>query len=221
LIRVLLVDDHEVVRIGLAQLLMIDDELVVVGQAGSGEDAFAQAMEQKPDVVLMDLNIPGIDGIEATRRIVEAVPSARVVVLTSFSERDRILRALEAGAIGFLLKDATADELRQGVRSAARGESPLAPSATGVVIDALAKSRAGTGLSERELQVLTLLSSGLPNRAIARQLFITEKTVKAHVTSIFRRIGVSDRMAAMAWAHRRGLVHSDDTKDGVRNIMGS
>ena len=215
MIRVLLVDDHEVVRIGLAQLLMIDEDLVVVGQAATGEDAVHQAVERQPDIVLMDLNMPGIDGIDATRRILEAVPSTRVVILTSLSD-DRVLEAIDAGAIGFLLKDGTAEELRLGVRSAAEGGSPLAPSATGIVVDALATRGPSGTLSDRELQVLALLATGLPNRAIGRQLSITEKTVKAHVTSIFRRIGVSDRVAAMAWAQRQGLVQVDgDAPDAM------
>ena len=162
------------------------------------------AAEHRPDVVLMDLLMPALDGTEATRRIVEADPGVRVVVLTSFSDSERILDALDAGAVGYLLKDAEPEELYRGIRAAARGESPLAPKVATEVLAARAAQRAG-GLTDRELEVLGLVRAGLPNKLIAGRLEISEKTVKAHLTSVFQRIGVTDRTQAALWAQRHGL----------------
>jgi DNA-binding NarL/FixJ family response regulator len=147
----------------------------------------------------MDLRMPQMDGSEATRRLLELHPNMQIVILTSFSERDEILRALDAGAIGYLLKDAEPDEVIRGVRAAAHGESPLAPRAARALITSRA-SQTSHPLSARELEVLRFLSRGLPNKLIARELGITEKTVKAHLTSVFHRIGVSDRVQAALWA---------------------
>jgi DNA-binding NarL/FixJ family response regulator len=197
-IRTLLVEDHALVRDGLARLLAATDDIEVVGAAASGAEAVDLARRLEPDVVLMDLSMPGMDGIEATRLIVEAL-DAQVVVLTSFSDRDRILRALDAGAIGYLLKDAEPDELFRGVRAAARGESPLAPKAAHELIAARTEHRA-VDLSDREREVLNCVAKGLPNKHIALQLGISEKTVKAHLTSIFRTLDVADRTQAALWA---------------------
>jgi DNA-binding NarL/FixJ family response regulator len=176
----------------------------VVGAAADGAEAVTLAAERRPQVVLMDLLMPGVDGIEATRRIVGADPDVQVVVLTSFSDRTRIIEALDAGAVGFLLKDAEPEELFRGIRAAARGGSPLAPKAAREVLRARSEHRS-PGLTERELDVLGLVRAGLSNKLIARRLKISEKTVKAHLTSIFQRIGVTDRTQAALWAERHGI----------------
>jgi DNA-binding NarL/FixJ family response regulator len=203
-IRVLLAEDHNLVRAGLEDLLANVSDFEVVGAAADGAEAVALAAERRPQVVLMDLLMPEVDGIEATRRIVQADPGVQVVVLTSFSDRARIVDALDAGAVGFLLKDAEPDDLFRGIRAAARGESPLAPKAAREVL--LARSeRRPPGLTERELDVLGLVRAGLSNKLIARRLEISEKTVKAHLTNIFQRIGVTDRTQAALWAERHGV----------------
>ena len=203
MIRVLLAEDHAVVRGGLLQLLGDLDEMEVVGAASGGEEAVALAAEHKPDVVLMDLEMPDLDGIEATRRIRAAHSDVNVVVLTAFSDRSRILDAIDAGAVGYLLKDAEPDELIRGLQAAARGESPLAPKAAQALVAARAEQQGDPELTPREQEVLALLADGLPNKLIARRLDISEKTVKAHLTSIFQRIGVTDRTQAALWAQRR------------------
>jgi DNA-binding NarL/FixJ family response regulator len=209
-IRVLLAEDHNIVRAGLADLLSNVDDFAVVGAAEDGAEAVALAAELDPDVVLMDLLMPTLDGTEATRRIVEANAGARVVVLTSFAESDRVLDALDAGAIGYLLKDAEPEELFRSIRAAARGESPLAPKAAREVLAARSGRRSG-GLTDRELEVLGLVRAGLPNKLIARRLGISEKTVKAHLTNVFQRIGVSDRTQAALWAERHGVASASKT----------
>jgi DNA-binding NarL/FixJ family response regulator len=206
MIRLLLAEDHNLVRAGLADLLGHVSDFELVGAAADGSEAVALAAEHSPQVVLMDLLMPELDGIEATRRIVGANPAVQVVVLTSFSDRERIFEALDAGAIGFLFKDAEPDELFRGIRAAARGESPLAPKAAREVL--LARNeRRDRGLTDRELDVLGLVRAGLSNKLIARRLEISEKTVKAHLTSIFQRIGVTDRTQAALWAERHGVGH--------------
>jgi DNA-binding NarL/FixJ family response regulator len=204
-IRILLADDHDVVRRGLTALLDGTDGFAVVGAAAYGEEAVALAGEHRPDVVLMDLSMPGVDGIEATRRLMAERPESRVVVLTSFSDRERILDALDAGAVGYLLKDAEPDELLRGIAAAARGESPLAPKAAKAVLTARAESRPAAELTAREQEVLALLAEGLANKQIARRLGIAEKTVKAHLTSVFQSIGVTDRTQAALWARSHGI----------------
>ena len=197
---VLVVDDHELVRRGLLDLLGTADDLTVVGAAVDGEDALRLAEQTQPDVVLMDLSMPGTDGVEATRRLARVSPGSRVVVLTSFSENERIVAALEAGAVGYLLKDVEPDELLRGVRAAARGDAPFSPRAARVLLP-----RTGHDLSPRERDVLRLVAEGLPNKTIARRLGISEKTVKTHLTSVFTTLGVSDRTSAALWAQRNGL----------------
>jgi len=155
--------------------------------------------------VLMDLDMPVVDGIEATRRIVSDRPGAAVLVLTAFSDRRRILGALEAGACGYLLKDAASEDVAEGIRAAARGESPLDPRAARTVLSARSEPDPLAGLSSREREVLELLVEGLPNKLIARRLEISEKTVKSHLTRIFRELGVTDRTQAALWAERHGL----------------
>jgi DNA-binding NarL/FixJ family response regulator len=205
LIRVLIADDHGVVRDGLGRLLEATGDVELVGAARDGEEAVERARELSPDVVLMDLDMPRLDGIEATRQIVAERAETVVLVLTSFSDRPRILGALEAGAAGYLLKDASAEEVTEGIRVAARGESPLDPRAARTVLDARAEPDPLAAFSAREREVLSLLVEGLPNKLIARRLEISEKTVKAHLTRIFREIEVSDRTQAALWAERHGL----------------
>jgi DNA-binding NarL/FixJ family response regulator len=205
MIRVAIVDDHELVRAGLSELLSAADDIEVVATAADGAEALDAVAQGGPDVVLMDLSMPEVDGIEATRRVTEAHPDVRVVALTSFSDSAQVLGALDAGAIGYLLKDASPDELRGAVRAAARGESPLSPKAAGAVLASRGAQPAETELSAREREVLALVAEGLPNKLIARRLEISEKTVKAHLTSVFQQIGVTDRTQAALWARDHGL----------------
>jgi DNA-binding NarL/FixJ family response regulator len=200
MITVLIVDDHAVVRRGLEQLLGSAPDLECVGAAADGEEAVALAAEHAPDVVLMDLSMPVLDGVEATRRIVAARPEVHVVVLTSFDDRRRVLDALDAGATGYLLKDSEPDEVLGAIRAAAAGGSPLDPKAARVLLDAKREARPARSLSPREEEVLRLLTSGLANKQIARKLGISERTVKAHLTSVFQQLGVSDRTQAALWA---------------------
>jgi DNA-binding NarL/FixJ family response regulator len=205
-IRVLIVDDHGLVRAGLEQLLENAEDIEVIGSAPGGRAALELAGRTRPDVVLMDLSMPDLDGIDATRELSRQAPDAHVVVLTSFSDRKRIVDALDAGAIGYLLKDSEPDELLRGVRAAARGESPLAPKAAGELL-AYRREPPGpeTQLTEREREILALIGAGQPNKLIARRLQIAEKTVKNHVTRIFTVIDVTDRTQAALWARERGL----------------
>jgi DNA-binding NarL/FixJ family response regulator len=205
-IRVVVADDHAVVRAGLEQVIDAAADVELVGTAANGAEALEVCRRERPDVVLMDLSMPELDGVAATRRLSSAHPEIRVVVLTSFSDRDRILDALDAGATGYMLKDAEPTELLAGVRAAARGESPLAPRAASTVLHARTERRSADELSERELEVLALVGAGLPNKTIARRLDISEKTVKNHLTSIFRALNVDDRTQAALWAQRHGIV---------------
>jgi DNA-binding NarL/FixJ family response regulator len=204
MIRVLLADDHPLVRAGLEDLVAGAADMEVVAIARDGGEAADLACAARPDVALMDLSMPEVGGVEATRRIRRTAPAVSVVVLTSFADRDQILAAIDAGAIGYLLKDARPDELLGAIRAAHRGESPLAPKAATVVLSR-AKS-AQPQLTGREQQVLRLVGAGLPNKRVAHQLGISEQTVKSHLTSIFQRIGVTDRTNAALWAQRHGLV---------------
>lgn len=205
MIRVVIADDHAVVRTGLSQLVETFEGVELVGTATDGEEAVAVSREREPDVVLMDLEMPTLDGIAATRRIKEAQPNVAVVVLTSFSDRERILGALDAGAAGYLLKDAEPEELSKAIRAAARGEVPLDPKAARALLGARRGGAPGDLLSDREREVLALVADGLANKVIAQRLGISEKTVKAHLTSVFRQIGVSDRTQAALWAERHRL----------------
>ncbi|MCW3039414.1 MAG: liaR 5 [Solirubrobacterales bacterium] len=204
MINVLLIDDHAVLRAGLARLLDGQDDITVVAHSGDGAKGAELARDLGPDVALVDLAMPIIDGIQTTRRILEAAPSTRVVILTAFSDRQQILGALDAGAIGYLLKDAEPEDIINGVRAAARGESPLDPRALHAV-STRHGPEAGSTLTAREREVLRLVADGRPNKQIARALGISEKTVKAHLTKVFEAIGVTDRTAAALWAHRNGL----------------
>ncbi|HEY6694008.1 MAG TPA: response regulator transcription factor [Solirubrobacteraceae bacterium] len=203
MIRVLAADDHPLALAGLRQLLAALDDIALVGAAASGEEAVRLAAEHAPDVVLMDLEMPGMDGIQATRELLARRPATAVVVLTSFSDRERILAALDAGAVGYLLKDVEPDELARAIHAAARGQSPLHPRAARELLDQ--RQELGPQLTAREEEVLALLAHGLPNKLIARRLSISERTVKGHLTHVFERIGVTDRTQAALWARERGL----------------
>jgi DNA-binding NarL/FixJ family response regulator len=200
MIRVLIADDHAVVRAGLEQLLGTADDIEVVGSASDGAQAVEAAARTRPDIVLMDLSMPVMDGVEATRRITAESPGVQVVVLTSFSDRQRILAALGAGASGYVLKDANSDELLAAIRVAAGGGAPLDPKAARVLLDSRHAPASGRPLTAREEEVLELLGDGLANKAIARRLGIAERTVKAHMGNIFQQLGVTDRTQAALWA---------------------
>ena len=205
MIRLLIADDHGVVRTGLERLVATFEDVELVGAAANGQEAVERCRSSRPDVVLMDLEMPVLDGIAATRTIAAAQPGVAIVVLTSFSDRDQILQALDAGAVGYLLKDAEPEEIAKAVRAAARGEAPLDPRAGRALLSARGAGSPLDGLSEREREVLRLVARGLPNKLIARELSISEKTVKTHLTSVFRTIGVTDRTQAALWAERNGL----------------
>jgi DNA-binding NarL/FixJ family response regulator len=204
-IRVAVADDHGVLRDGLAGVIAAQPDMEVVATAANGAEAVAICRSAKPDVVLMDLEMPVMDGIEATRAILADSPEIAVLVLTSFSDRRQITGALDAGAVGYLLKDASADDVVHGIRIAAEGGSPLDPRAARSLLEAKSAPDPLAGISPREREVLALLLDGMPNKLIARRLEISEKTVKSHLTSIFRRIGVNDRVQAVLWVERQGL----------------
>ncbi len=207
MITVLVVDDHSMVRAGLQQLLSSMDDVEVVGLAENGAVAVELAAKANPDVVLMDLQMPVMDGVQATAALREQNPDTAVVIVTSFSDRERIVGAVDAGAVGYLLKDASPDEILSGIRAAARGESPLHPKAARELLSARSETptRGEVELTARETEVLGLVRAGLSNKQIARRLGITERTVKAHLTSCFQRIGVLDRTQAAVWAERHGI----------------
>lgn len=198
MIRVMLVDDHAMVRAGLASVLEASGEVEVVAQVADGAGAREAARQHRPDVVLMDLSMPGVDGVTATREVLEAVPSTRVVALTSFSDRARVDAALRAGAVGYQLKDAEPPQLLAAVRAAANGHAPLDPRVAGVLLPT--STDPASGLSPRELEVLRLVAAGMANKQIGRALGISERTVKAHLGRVFRQIGVADRTSAALWA---------------------
>jgi DNA-binding NarL/FixJ family response regulator len=204
-IRLLIVDDHPVVRDGLRGIFTGDAGLVVVGEAGNGEEAVAEAVRLRPDVVLMDLRMPEMGGVEATRRLRERAPSARVLVLTTYDTDDDVLPAVEAGATGYLLKDAPREELVRAVRAAFRGDSVLSPSVAGRVLTRV-REPARDGLSQRELEVLRLVANGVPTREAAATLFVSEATIKTHLLHIYDKLGVRDRAAAVGEAYRRRLL---------------
>lgn len=198
MIRVLLVDDHPLVRTGLRTLLESADDMTVVAEAADGLQALSVLEESDPDVVLMDLSMPGIDGVATTKRVLAVRPQVQVVVVTSSAERSRVRAALDAGAVGYVLKDSNPDDLRAAVRSAANGHTPLDPRVAGALLPG--GGLGGPRLSERERQVLRLVSRGLANKQIGRALGITERTVKVHLGNVFRQLGVSDRTSAALWA---------------------
>ncbi len=209
---VLIADDHPLVRDALTSLLGHEEDIDVLGAAADGREAVALAELTSPDVLLLDLEMPELDGIEVTRELTASAAPPRIVILTTFADRDRILGALDAGALGYLLKDAEPDEIIRGVRAAARGESPLAPRAAHELVAERAQARPAVELSVREREVLALVGEGLPNKLIARRLEISEKTVKAHLTRVFTQIGVTDRTQAALWAQRHKITLQPSTE---------
>jgi DNA-binding NarL/FixJ family response regulator len=205
MITVLLVDDHPVVRAGLRGMLEAEADLSVVGEAASGAEAVALARTARPDVILMDLRMPGTDGVWATERILAETKRSKVVVLTTYETDADILRAVEAGAAGYLLKDATRAELAGAIRAAARGETVLAPSVAGRLVRQV-RQPAGPTLSAREVEVLSLVAKGMTNAEIGAALHISEATVKTHLLRAFGKLDVSDRTAAVTTAMARGLL---------------
>ena len=208
-IRVLLVDDHAVVRSGLSAFLLAFDDLELVAEAGSGEEAVRRCAQLRPDVVLMDLVMPGMDGAQATRAIREQCPEIQVIALTSFKEKELVEGAMEAGAIGYLLKNVSADELAEAIREAHAGRPTLAPEAAQALIQATRRApQVGFDLTERELEVLELLIEGLSNPEIAERLVVSRSTAKFHVSSILSKLGVASRTEAVAVALQSNLVRS-------------
>jgi len=210
-IRVLIADDHMVVREGLQTVLEVAGDIEPVGAAADGAEAVRMAGELAPDVVLMDLRMPGIDGIEAIRQIKDLYPAVEIVILTTYDDDEYIVQGLRAGARGYLLKDTSRQALFDAIRAAARGESLLPSAVVDKVVAHLARPRPAPAgeLSEREQEVLVLLAQGAPNREIALHLHISERTVKAHVTGIFNKLGVNSRAEAVAVAMRQGLLPSE------------
>jgi DNA-binding NarL/FixJ family response regulator len=205
-LRILIADDHHVVRQGLRTYLRVDPELEIVGEAENGAEAVRLARRLRPDVVLMDLIMPELDGISATRQIRSELPDTEVMALTSVLEDASVVEAVRAGAIGYLLKDTKAQELRQAIKAAAQGQVQLSPKAAARLMREVAAPERPETLSEREVEVLRLLARGLANKEIARDLTIAEKTVKTHVSSILGKLGVQSRTQAALYAGRIGLV---------------
>jgi DNA-binding NarL/FixJ family response regulator len=207
MIKVVLVDDHPMVRTGLAAMLTATDDIVVVGQAGGGMAAVEAVAREKPDVVLMDLSMPVVDGVEATRLVMADHPQVNVVVLTSFDDHERVTEALAAGAVGYQLKDCEPADLLAAVRAAAAGHAPIDPRVARALLPDRSSGRPEDEMSPREIEVLRLVTQGLANKQIGRALGISERTVKAHLGRVFRQIGVADRHSAALWArdHLDGL----------------
>lgn len=205
-LRLLLVDDHPVVRDGLAAIAETQEDMEVVGEAGDGEQAVDLALKLGPDVVLMDLRLPKISGVEAIRRIRSQLPRTHVLILTTYDSDEAILEGLQAGAEGYLLKGSSRQELLSAIRAVARGESLLPASVAGRLLTRLHSSAAGMDLSTRELEVLRLMAEGKRNREIAGDLFLSEKTIKSHVSSILRKLNAEDRTEAVTIGLRRGLI---------------
>jgi DNA-binding NarL/FixJ family response regulator len=204
-IRVLIVDDHPVVRDGLRGMLSGEPDLDVVGEAGDGTEVLATVDTLRPDVILMDLRMPGMGGVEAIRALAERRSPARILVLTTYDSDRDVVPALGAGATGYLLKDAPRTELVRAIRAAARGEVVLAPSVATRLVTQL-RAPAQETLSERELEVLTLIAQGETNRGAAARLFVSEATIKTHLLHIYAKLEVGDRAAAVAVAYERGLL---------------
>jgi len=215
LITVLVVDDHKVVRQGVRAFMDTQPDLTVVGEAEAGEEAVSLAAEHAPDVVIVDLVMPGMDGIEVTRRVKQASPRTQVIVLTSYHQDEHIFPAIRAGALSYLLKDVGPAELADAVRKAAAGEAVLHPRVAARVVQELHGARHDlpnpfTELSERELEVLRLIADGMNNADIAEALVISEKTVKSHVSNILNKLHLADRTQAAVYAWREGVVRRDN-----------
>jgi|1186.fasta_scaffold348736_2 DNA-binding NarL/FixJ family response regulator len=207
--RILVADDHVLLRDSIARLLDAVPGFEVVGRAADGAEAVALAAELEPDVVLMDIEMPQLDGIAATAHIAQVRPGTPVVMLSSYGRRDDVLGALDAGASGYLLKDAEPEDIVRAVRAAMAGDAPLAPRAASALIAERTRPQPAAALSEREREVLELVAAGLPNKLIARRLGISQRTVKGHLTHVFRQIGVTDRTQAALWAIEHGIARND------------
>jgi DNA-binding NarL/FixJ family response regulator len=211
MIRVVVVDDQAMVREGLVTMLELMPGIEVAGTAADGEEAVRLVAETGADVALMDLRLPGVDGVEATRRIRAAHPATQVIALTTYADDASILSAIQAGARGYLTKHAGGDQLRRAIETVANGEALLEPAIQARLLEVVAQGRAGVpralpdGLTAREAEVLALIAGGLTNAAIARRLFVSEGTVKTHINNLFGKIGVRDRAQAVAYAFRNGL----------------
>jgi len=210
-IRILVVDDHEVVRDGIVSNLVRQPDFAIVGQASNGLEAVQRAADLSPDIILMDLRMPELDGVEAMIRIKQANPEIKFIVFTTYSDDEYLFAAIKAGAKGYLLKDAPREELFKALRAVSRGESLIQPVFTTKVLDKLASelSRKSTGadaLSDREIEVLDLVAKGVSNKDIADRLSITQSTVKTHVTSIFQKLNVTTRTEAVTTALKRGII---------------
>lgn len=211
-ITILLVDDHEVVRQGLRAYLEAQPDFVVIGEASSGEEAVETAMEYLPDVMLMDLVMSGMGGVEATRKVKDVTPRTQIVVLTSYHQDEYIFPALQAGAISYVLKDVMMDDLADAIRKASRGEAVLHPRVAERVIQEINGAKGAifnpfTELTTREMEVLRLIARGMSNSSIAEELFISENTVKGHVSNILSKLQLADRTQAAVYAWEQGLVH--------------
>jgi DNA-binding NarL/FixJ family response regulator len=209
-VRVLIADDHPVVRSGIKGMLEPDPGFEVAGEAASGPEAVALALREHPDVVLMDLQMPGLDGASATAQIKAQLPQTQVLVLTTYVTDADIVRAIDAGAVGYLLKDAPHEDISRAVRAAARGETTLAPAVAQRLMQRV-RSPAGGPLSPREIEVLQLAARGLSNTEIAKELFVSATTAKAHLVHIYSKLGVNDRTAAVTTALERGIIRLNQT----------
>ncbi len=208
-VRVLIADDHPVVRSGIRGMLAPDPGIEIVGEASTGTDAVALALRERPDVVLMDLRMPELDGATATAQIKARCPQTQVLVLTTYDTDADILRAIDAGATSYLLKDLAHEEITRAVRAAARGEATLAPSVAKRIMSRV-RGPASDALTAREIDVLQLAAHGLTNSELAAGLFVSATTVKAHLAHIYRKLGVGDRTAAVTAALERGIIRLDD-----------
>jgi DNA-binding NarL/FixJ family response regulator len=215
-ISVLITDDHKVVRQGLRMVLDLDPDLEVVGEAENGEEAARLARRLEPDVVLMDLVMPVMDGVEATRAIRRELPDTQVVALTSVLEDASVTGAVRAGAIGYLLKNTGSDELTRAIKAAAEGQVHLAPEAASRLMREVSAPEKPDALTERETEVLKLIARGMANKQIARELYIGEKTVKTHVSNILSKLGVNSRTQAALHAARTGLVSPDELGEATQ-----
>jgi len=216
-ISVLVVDDHSVVRRGIRSLLDTEEDLEVVGEAANGEEAVAEAERLEPDVILMDLVMPVLDGVEATRRIIKRRRNSRILVLTSFGSNDKLFPAVKAGALGYLLKEAGPEELVRAIRGAAAGEAALNPAIARRLLREYSREHGALPppepLTEREIEVLRTLAQGLSNQNIAKRLFISEATVRTHVSNILAKLRLDNRTQAALYALKEGLVSLDDVGD--------
>ncbi|MFD1432006.1 response regulator [Lacticaseibacillus yichunensis] len=212
MIKVLIVDDHEMVRLGISTYLGVQPDLTVAGEAKDGQEGLDMALALRPDVILMDLVMPNMDGIEATKRILATWPEARIIILTSFIDDEKVYPALEAGAASYILKTATAEEIASAIRQTAKGESVLEPQVTTKMMNRLTqkpKQELYDDLTNREREVLQLIAKGRSNQEIADELFITLKTVKTHVSNILAKLEVEDRTQAAIYAFQHGIVEKE------------